>query len=98
MNELNDRLKPALQWCTRRSKSRLNAILAKGGVGVSPIESHHIYTLHPVPRSIHKEKLKENPYIPSDYKDEVEKDAKEFAEDPDKYIRDRFFCEIPKKP
>ena len=60
MNELNDRLKPALDWCKRRELERLSASIAKGGVGVSPIESHHIYTLHPVLNAIHKEKLERN--------------------------------------
>ena len=56
MNELNDRLKPALDWCKRRELERMRAGIAKRGVGVSPIESHHIYTLHPVLNAIHKEK------------------------------------------
>ena len=56
MNELNDRLKPALDWCKRRELERMRASIAKGGVGVSPIESHTIYTV-PLPlNAIHREK------------------------------------------
>ena len=56
MKLINDRLKPALDWCKRRELERMRAGIAKRGVGVSPIESHHIYTLHPVLNAIHKEK------------------------------------------
>ena len=56
MNELNDRLKPALDWCKARSKARLNTTIAKEGVGVSRILSYPIYTVPlPLP-SIHREK------------------------------------------
>ena len=44
----------------KRELERLSASIAKGGVGVSPIESHTIYTLHPVLNVIHREKLERN--------------------------------------
>lgn len=56
MKLINDRLKPALDWCKRRELERMSASIAKGGVGVSPIESHTIYTV-PLPlNAIHREK------------------------------------------
>ena len=57
MNELNDRLKPALDWCKRRELERLSASIAKGGGGGLPdFFSSYIYPT-PCPKRYTQRKI-----------------------------------------